>query len=83
MKPIASAAGALNALVCEVRVTMVAVKHAEWAGEILNVTPALDLHIVRSGDVLEPEVHRLRSQIEICGATTRRSLRPMLKYGRC
>lgn len=34
------------------------------AYDFLKVKPAIDLHIVRSGDVLEQEVHRLRSQIE-------------------
>lgn len=36
----------------------------QQAYEFLKVKPAIDLHIVRSGDVLEQEVHRLRSQIE-------------------
>lgn len=34
------------------------------AYDFLKVKPAIDLHIVRNGDVLEQEVHRLRSQIE-------------------
>lgn len=34
------------------------------AYEFLKITPAADLHIVRNGDLLEKEVHRLRSQIE-------------------
>lgn len=36
----------------------------QQAYEFLKVKPATDLHIVRNGDVLEQEVHRLRSQIE-------------------
>ena len=34
------------------------------AYDFLKVKPAIDLHIARNGDVLEQEVHRLRSQIE-------------------
>lgn len=34
------------------------------AYDFLKVKPTVDLHIVRSGDVLEQEVHRLWSQIE-------------------
>lgn len=34
------------------------------AYEFLKVTPTANLHSIRSGDVLEQEVHRLRSQIE-------------------
>ena len=34
------------------------------AYDFLKIKPTVDLHIVRSGDVLEQEVHRLRSQIE-------------------
>ena len=34
------------------------------AYEFLKVAPTADLHIVRNGDVLEQDVHRLRSQIE-------------------
>ena len=33
------------------------------AYEFLKVAPAADLHIVRNGELLEQEVHRLRSQI--------------------
>ena len=36
----------------------------QQAYEFLKVAPTADLHIVRNGDVLEQEVHRLRSQIE-------------------
>jgi SOS-response transcriptional repressor LexA len=34
------------------------------AYDFLKVKPAIDVQIVRNGDVLEQEVHRLRSQIE-------------------
>ena len=34
------------------------------AYDFLKVKPAADLYIVRNGDVLEQEVHRLRGQIE-------------------
>jgi SOS-response transcriptional repressor LexA len=34
------------------------------AYDFLKVAPTADLHIVRNGDLLEQEVHRLRSQIE-------------------
>lgn len=34
------------------------------AYDFLKIKPSIDVHIVRSGDVLEQEVHRLRSQIE-------------------